>query len=167
MVEIAYIGLGSNLGDREQNLREAAHRMALIGGVELRRVSSLYYTEPVGNRPQPWYFNAVYEVETTLNPEDLLMKLQGIEADMGRQVGTHDEPRTIDLDILLFGIRLIRTDLLTVPHPRLPARRFVLEPLAEISGDLMCAGAGSTIAQLMRKLADAHKVIKKGPFHGH
>jgi 2-amino-4-hydroxy-6-hydroxymethyldihydropteridine diphosphokinase len=165
MVEIAYIGFGSNLGDREKNLREAASRMGRIGGIELRRASSLYYTEPVGGRPQPWYFNAVHEVKITLSPEELLTELQGIEAAMGRTRGAYDAPRIIDLDILLFGGRLIQTDLLTVPHPRLPARRFVLEPLAEISRDIVCTGADATVAELMRKLTDAHRVFKKGPFH--
>lgn len=164
-METAYISIGSNLGDREKNLREAASRMGRIRGTELRRASSLYYTEPVGGEPQPWYFNAVHEVGTALVPEELLTELQGIEAAMGRTRGVRTAPRIIDLDILLFGARLIRTDLLTVPHPQLPERRFVLEPLAEISKDIVCPGADGTVEELVRRLTDAHKVFKKGPFH--
>ncbi|MCX6338481.1 MAG: 2-amino-4-hydroxy-6-hydroxymethyldihydropteridine diphosphokinase [Candidatus Aureabacteria bacterium] len=165
MIETAYISIGSNLGDREKNLREAASRMGRIRGIELRRASSLYYTEPVGGEPQPWYFNAVQEVETALVPDELFRELQGIEAAMGRTRGARNAPRIIDLDILLFGARVIRSDLLTVPHPRLPGRRFVLDPLAEISKDIVCPGAGGTVEELVRRLTDTHKVFRKGPFH--
>jgi len=164
-METAYIGLGSNLGDREKNLREAASRLGRIRGTQLRRASSLYYTEPVGGQPQPWYFNAVQEVGTALVPEELLEELQKIEAAMGRTRGKRDASRIIDLDILIFGDRVIRSDPLTVPHPELPWRRFVLEPLAEISKDIVCPGAGGTVEELMRRLTDTHKVFKKGPFH--
>lgn len=167
MTQTAYIGIGSNLGDKESNLREAASRLSKIKGVALRRASSLYYTEPVGGAPQPWYCNVVQEVETILGPEDLLSELLDIEADMGRRRGDRNAPRIIDLDILMFGDRVIRTDFLTVPHPRLAVRRFVLEPLAEISGDIVCPGMGVTVAELLENLADTHKVLRKGPFHEH
>lgn len=167
MMETAYIGLGSNIGEREDNLREAAMRLSKIDGMTLLRASSLYYTEPVGSVPQPWYFNVVQEVETVLDPEDLLNELLKIEAEMGRKRGTHNTPRIIDLDILIFGDCVIRTDSLTVPHPHLPARRFVLEPLAEISEEIVCPGVGVTVAELLEKLTDTHKVLRKGPFHEH
>lgn len=165
MTQTAYIGIGSNIGDRESNLREAASRLSKVEGTTLRRASSLYYTEPVG-APQPWYFNAVQEVETTLGPEELFGELLRIEDEMGRRrSGLRNAPRIIDLDLLIFGECVIRTDFLTVPHPHLPARRFVLEPLAEISEELVCPGLGATVAELLERLTDPHKVLRKGAFH--
>ena len=166
-METAYIGIGSNIGDKENNLREAAAHISEIEGTVLHRGSSIYYTEPVGGAPEPWYFNAVQDVETVLDPEDILNELMNIEAEMGRSRGERNAPRVIDLDILLFGDCIISTDLLTVPHPRLPVRRFVLEPLAEISEELICPGMDVTVAELLEKLIDTHKVLRKGPFHEH
>ncbi|MEJ2745974.1 MAG: 2-amino-4-hydroxy-6-hydroxymethyldihydropteridine diphosphokinase, partial [bacterium] len=140
-MQTAYIGIGSNLGNKENNLRQAALRLSKLDGTELRRASSLYYTEPVGGIPQAWYFNVVQEVGTSLGPEELLDGLLKIEAEMGRKrSGLCDAPRIIDLDILIFGDCVIDTDSLTVPHPHLPVRRFVLEPLAEIAKELVCPG---------------------------
>jgi 2-amino-4-hydroxy-6-hydroxymethyldihydropteridine diphosphokinase len=163
----AYIGIGSNLGDKENNLREAASHLSKIDGMALLRASSLYYTEPVGGGPQPWYFNAVQEVETSLGPKELLNELMKIEAEMGRERGERNAPRVIDLDLLIFGDCVINTDSLTVPHPHLPVRRFVLEPLAEISEELVCPRTGVTMAELLQNLDDTHKVLRKGPFHEH
>jgi 2-amino-4-hydroxy-6-hydroxymethyldihydropteridine diphosphokinase len=168
MMQTAYIGIGSNLGDKEKNIREAALRLSKIDGMVLRRASSIYYTEPVGGVPQAWYFNVVQEVETVLGPKDLLNALLKIEAEMGRiRSGMCDAPRIIDLDILIFGDCVIRTDSLTLPHPHLSMRRFVLEPLAEISEELICPGMGATVAELLQNLTDSHKVLRKGPFHEH
>lgn len=167
-MKTAYIGIGSNLGDKENNLREAASRLSQIDGTALRRASSLYYTEPVGGAPQPWYFNAVQEVETSLGPEELLNELLRIEVEMGRiRSGLCDAPRIIDLDILIFGGCVIDTDSLTVPHPHLPVRRFVLEPLVEISEELVCPRTGITMAELLQNLDDTHKVLRKGSFYEH
>ncbi|MEK6609076.1 MAG: 2-amino-4-hydroxy-6-hydroxymethyldihydropteridine diphosphokinase [Myxococcota bacterium] len=130
----AYVGLGSNLGDRFANLRAA--RRALDAPPELRAIacSSIYETEPV-DAPPPSYLNAVCAVETTLEPETLLARLLAIEASLGRTRSAAGAPRTIDLDLLLYGERAIATPTLRVPHPRLHARAFALVPLLEIAPD--------------------------------
>ena len=107
-----------------------------LGGVDVKRVSSVYETEPVGFRAQPWFLNTVVEAETALFPLQLLDRIQDIEIRMGRRRLLHQGPRTIDIDILLYGNFRIEAARLTVPHPRMAERRFVLEPLAELSPDL-------------------------------
>jgi 2-amino-4-hydroxy-6-hydroxymethyldihydropteridine diphosphokinase len=154
----AYIGLGSNLGVPERNLREAVERIAGIPGVRVGKISPVYRTEPVGGPPQPRYLNAAIGIETSLGPAALLRALRGIEGAMGRARGARNSSRTIDLDILLFGRRVIRTPRLTVPHPRLHERRFALAPLAEIAGSVVHPGAGKTIAALLAGLKDTHGV---------
>lgn len=133
MVE-AHIGLGSNLGDRRKNLRYALDR--LREHCDIKKVSSLYETEPVDCPSPESYLNAVALVETELPPHDLMSLLLAIEAERGRVRQTRNEARTLDLDILLYGQDVIEQDGLTVPHPRLHERAFVLVPLAEISPDL-------------------------------
>jgi 2-amino-4-hydroxy-6-hydroxymethyldihydropteridine diphosphokinase len=161
-LETAYIGLGSNLGDREGNLGEAVARVAAIERTKLRKVSSLYYAEPVGGPPQAWYCNAAMELETSLSPEGILGALQGIEAAMGRVRTVPDGPRIIDLDILLFGSRVIESGALVVPHPRLCARRFVLEPLAEIAAGVVHPLEGVTVAELRERIGEGQRVLRKG-----
>lgn len=141
---IAYVGLGSNLGDRKLHLDEAVRRLGA------RRVSSYRETDPVGRTDQPKFLNAVAEVDTTLGPEALLDRLLEIERDLGRVRGERWGPRTIDLDLLLYGDRVIRTPRLTVPHPRMTERRFVLEPIAELAPDLIVPGTGRTVAALLQ-----------------
>jgi 2-amino-4-hydroxy-6-hydroxymethyldihydropteridine diphosphokinase len=139
----AYIGLGSNLGDREQSIRRAAE---LIGA---RRVSTIRETEPWGIEDQPFFLNAVAELETDLPPRRLLDRLLVVERKLGR---TRDSarfgPRTIDLDLLLYGDESIDRPGLQVPHPRLHERRFVLEPLAELEPSLVVPGRGPVSALL-------------------
>lgn len=132
--KMVYISLGSNLGDREQNLRTAIERIGKLG--EVKAVSSIYETEPVEYTAQPWFLNAAAALETELMPRQLMSSLLAIEQDMGRRRTVAKGPRAIDLDILLFGNSVIETPQLTVPHPAMHERRFVLEPLAEIAPDV-------------------------------
>lgn len=132
---LAYIGLGTNLGDRELNLRRALVRLEALGPV---RASSFRETDPVGVTDQPKFLNAAAELATDLPPRELLERLLEIERELGRDRATERRwgPRVIDLDLLLFGEEAINEPGLTVPHPRLADRRFVLEPLCELNEDL-------------------------------
>jgi len=134
-MSLAYLGLGSNLGDRRGNLRQAVELLAQVPGVVVRRRSSLYENPPVGYEAQPDFLNAVVEIETSLSPRALLEALQAIENRLGRERTIRWGPRTMDLDLLLFeGVRLDEEGL-TLPHPRLCERAFVLVPLAELAPD--------------------------------
>jgi 2-amino-4-hydroxy-6-hydroxymethyldihydropteridine diphosphokinase len=134
-MKTVYLSLGSNLGDREGYLRRAIARIG-AAGVRVLRVSSLYETEPLEVRDQPRFLNLVVEAETELFPKQLLARLLKIELDLGRRRGQPKGPRSIDIDILLYGRSVIESAELTVPHLRLAERRFVLEPLAELAPDL-------------------------------
>ena len=131
-----FVGLGSNLGDREGNLREAVARLREIGAV---RLSTLRDTDPVGVVDQPNFLNAVAELSSELPARELLDRLLEIERELGRDRGKEERwgPRTIDLDLLLYGDEVIEEPGLTLPHPRLAERRFVLEPLHELAPDLV------------------------------
>ena len=129
---VAFIGLGANLGDLAAALRDAADRIAALPGTRVLRQSSMYRTAPVG-AGGPDYLNAVIEVETTLSAHELLAAMQGIENAAGRERPYLNAPRTLDLDLLLYGDEQIATTTLTVPHPRMVERAFVLVPLAEIA----------------------------------
>ena len=130
---LAYLGLGSNLGDRRANIDDAVRRLGETRGVTVTKVSSIYETKPVGGREQPDFLNAACEVATELSPRELLREAQRIEREMGRVRTVRWGPRNIDIDILLCGDAVIDEGDLTVPHPRLAAREFVLRPLAEIA----------------------------------
>jgi 2-amino-4-hydroxy-6-hydroxymethyldihydropteridine diphosphokinase len=148
----AYVGLGSNLGDREATLRAALHALAEAPGVTQVTVSAIRETEPVGYREQPSFLNAAAAVETELGPRDLLDLLLRIERDLGRtRDGPRFGPRTIDLDLLLYGSERVEEPGLTVPHPRLHERLFVLEPLAELDSSLEVPGKG-TVSTLIAGL---------------
>jgi len=137
-VTTAYVGLGSNLGDRDRLIREAA---VLIGAL---RLSTVIETEPWGHENQPMFLNAVAELETPLTPRQLLDHLLDVERRLGRErIGPQWGPRTIDLDLLLFGDETIDQPGLVVPHPRLTEREFVLKPLAELVPTLKIPGAGT------------------------
>jgi len=152
-LKTVYIGLGSNLGDRADNLRKARERIEL-SGVRVRRGSSLYETEPREMLDQPWFLNQVIETETTLFPRQLLARLLMIERELGRMRFTPKGPRTIDLDILLFGNAVIHAAGLEIPHPRLSERRFVLEPLAELVPDLRPPRGRRTVREMLAEVMD-------------
>jgi 2-amino-4-hydroxy-6-hydroxymethyldihydropteridine diphosphokinase len=139
----AYVGLGANLGDRERTLREALEALAAEDGVEVVAVSTVRETEPVGVGEQPLFLNGAAELGTTLTARELLEVLLAVEQRFGRvrAPGEHG-PRTLDLDLLLYGDEVIEEPGLTVPHPRLHERRFVLEPLAELAPGLVVPGRG-------------------------
>ena len=157
----AYIGLGANLGAAEVTLNRALARIADARGVNSLRSSSFYTSAPVGLIDQPDYINAVAEVETSLTPRALLALLHSIERDLGRERTVRFGPRTCDLDLLLFGEEVIDDHTLTVPHPRMHERRFVLDPLVELTptlilpnGVLAVAALADTSDQDVAKLRD-------------
>jgi len=139
----AYVGLGANLGDRERTLREALDTLAGEDGIEVLGVSTLRETEPVGVGEQPLFLNGAAALETTLTARELLDRLLAVEQRFGRvRIPDEHGPRTLDLDLLLYGDDAIEEPGLTVPHPRLHERRFVLEPLAELAPGLLVPGRG-------------------------
>ena len=156
-----YIALGTNVGEREANLLQAL-RLLPESGVHIRRVSSIYETEPVDYLDQEWFLNAVLEGQTELDALDLLSALRVIEARMGSKKAFAKGPRKIDLDILLYGNETIDTPELQVPHPRMLERKFVLIPLAEIAPNLRHPSWKSGVAHLLAASAD-HSAVKK--FH--
>ena len=149
---VAYIALGSNVGQREQTLMEAVQSLGTHGEIAVAGLSQWLRTEPVGGpEDQPWYLNGVVRIETTLMAESLLDVMQEIETDLGRDRRREVRwgPRTCDLDLLLFGDDIIDTPDLIVPHPRLAERRFVLEPLAQLACDLVVPGGELSVAELL------------------
>jgi 2-amino-4-hydroxy-6-hydroxymethyldihydropteridine diphosphokinase len=144
-----YLSLGTNLGDREENLRAAIAKLAEIGNVIA--VSSFYETEPVDVGAQPWFLNCAVKFETEKMPRQLISSILSLEQSMGRQRRQNKSPRTIDIDVLLFGSSIIEIPSLTIPHPRLHQRRFVLEPLTEIAPDVR----HPVFKRTMRELRDA------------
>jgi 2-amino-4-hydroxy-6-hydroxymethyldihydropteridine diphosphokinase len=146
----AYVGLGANLGPREATLLRAVDLIADVPGVEVLELSTLSETAPVGVEDQPDFLNAALALETTLSPRDLLDALLSVERELGRirVDGERWGPRTIDLDLLLYGAEKLDEPGLTVPHPRLHERRFALEPLAELDPELEIPGRGRVSAVL-------------------
>jgi 2-amino-4-hydroxy-6-hydroxymethyldihydropteridine diphosphokinase len=161
MKQIAYLSLGSNLGSREQNLREAIRRASTLG--RMVAVSSFYQTEPVEFTDQPWFLNCVIALETATQPAQLMAELLRIEQDMGRQRVLKKGPRSIDIDILLFGGAVVNTPELTIPHPEMTRRRFVLKPLAEIAPELLHPVSQKTVTLLLAELAPGQRVQKYEP----
>ena len=144
----AYVALGANLGDARATVRAAFAALDALADCRLQAASSLYRTAPVGLLDQPDFINAVAALDTTLAPETLLDALLGLEAHFGRIRGERNGPRTLDLDLLLYADQVIDTPRLTLPHPRLHLRAFVLQPLAEIAPNLRLPGRGSVAAWL-------------------
>ena len=158
----AYIGVGANLGDPAAQVRGALEALASLGPL---RASSLYRSEPLGDPAQPWYVNAVAELQTELAPAELLARLQALEARAGRPApGTagraSQAPRLLDLDLLLFGDLQSGDSSLRLPHPGLALRRFVLEPLAELAPATLVPGSGRPVRELLAELEDPLRVEK-------
>ncbi len=158
MPVIAYIGIGSNRGDKKAHCLDAIESLGGAGRVVRR--SSLYATEPVGFRDQEDFINAVAAVETLLSPQQLLASCTAIEDRMGRTRTLRWGPRTIDLDILLYGSETVNLPGLVIPHPLLAMRRFVLAPLAEIAPDAVHPVLNKSMLQLLRELKDPARVVK-------
>jgi 2-amino-4-hydroxy-6-hydroxymethyldihydropteridine diphosphokinase len=150
-LKTVYLGLGSNLGDREATLRSAVRELE-HAGIQILRLSSFYETEPQGYAAQPWFLNAVAEARTELFPRQLLHRAQAIERALGRKRSFPNAPRTIDIDILLFGNFIIHAPGLEVPHPRYRERRFVLAPLAELAPDLRDPVTKQTAREMLAAL---------------
>jgi 2-amino-4-hydroxy-6-hydroxymethyldihydropteridine diphosphokinase len=158
MSVIAYLSLGSNIGDRHSNLREAIRRLESLGRVV--SVSSFYDTEPVEVSDQAWFLNCVVALETGSKPGQLMSELLRIEKEMGRQRIQTKGPRSIDIDILLFGDAVVNTPELTIPHPAMARRRFVLEPLTEIAPELRHPLLGKTVRELLAEVSSGQRVEK-------
>jgi 2-amino-4-hydroxy-6-hydroxymethyldihydropteridine diphosphokinase len=147
----AFVGLGANLGPREETLRRAVELLQATDGVEVLAASGLHETDPVGFVDQPRFLNGAVAVETTLAPRELLGVLLEIERSLGRVRGERWGPRTVDLDLLLYGSSIVDEPGLHVPHPRLHERRFALEPLAELNPELEVPGRGK-VSELLTAL---------------
>ncbi len=156
---ICYIGIGSNLGNALKNCRNAVENLGACKGIEVTRVSSFYETEPVGIVNQNYFVNAAAEIRTVLSARKLLQELQNIEKDMGRRREVKGGPRIIDLDLLFYGHDLIQETDLEVPHPEIHKRRFVLEPLDELTSYLIHPVFCISIRGLKERLTD-DKIIK-------
>lgn len=150
----AYLGLGSNEGDSRANILAAIEKLKRSGTVE--KVASFYKTEPIGFAEQPWFVNCALILETELPPEELLVEAKRIEQELGRVPAAPNGPRAIDVDILLYEGLVVKTDSLTIPHPRLDERRFVLAPLSEIAPQAVHPVLEKTIAELLTSTNDAH-----------
>jgi len=146
-----YLGLGSNLGDRQQMLAQALAHLSQKVAVEV--VSSIYETKPQYLTDQPMFLNAACRISTSLRPHQLLTLIKGIESKLGRLPDSHNKPRPIDIDILLYDDLIIQGQTLTIPHPLMMERAFVLIPLAEIAPDLVHPVVGQTIGQFAKKVS--------------
>ncbi len=147
-----FLSLGSNLGDRAENLSRARHELG-DAEVQILAQSSLYETEPQGLANQPWFLNQVVEAATDLFPRQLLWRVKKIEQIMGRQAAVRNGPRVIDIDILLFGNAVVNTPDLVIPHSGLAERRFVLAPLAELTHDLRHPVTRLTAKEMLSKIS--------------
>jgi 2-amino-4-hydroxy-6-hydroxymethyldihydropteridine diphosphokinase len=154
-----FLSLGSNLGDRMANIRNALEQLAEVG-VAIRRVSSFYKTEPMDFRPQAWFVNCVAEAETHLMPMQLLKAVKAVERALGRRAGVAKRPRAIDIDILLYESVVVRSAALIIPHERMAERRFVLLPLRELAGNIRHPVTKRTVYEMLAEAGDASQVVK-------
>ena len=160
MTHKALIGIGSNLGSPAENCKSAISLLCESDSISLLKQSALYQSEPIGKKNQPWFVNAAIEIQTTLSPESLLKTLLNIEQQMGRTRSEKWGPRIIDLDILDYEGRIINSKPLTLPHPEMLNRRFVLEPLSEISSSVIHPVKKKSIQSLLNELPKI-PVVKK------
>jgi len=158
MPNLVYLSLGSNVGDRDTQLRDAQARLGALGRVAA--VSSVYETEPVEFTEQAWFLNCVLALETILTPQQLMSAILRIEQEMGRRRTQNKGPRSIDIDILLFGNEIIELKDLTIPHPAMHQRRFVLGPLAEIAPEVIHPILKMTIRELLDALPPGQAIRK-------
>lgn len=155
-----FLGLGSNLGERGKNLASALAELKRLSGTTVVWASSVYESEPYGRKDQPHFLNAAVELETTLAPAELLARLKELERRLGRTDQERWAPRIIDLDILVYDGLVVEDENVTVPHPELTKRRFVLVPLREIAPDLVHPISGLTIAELAATCQDTGRIVK-------
>jgi 2-amino-4-hydroxy-6-hydroxymethyldihydropteridine diphosphokinase len=158
MDDVVYLSLGSNLGDRGRNLREAIRALEGVG--QVKAVSSFYETEPVDFADQAWFLNCAVAMESCLRPEQMMAELLRMERKMGRERIQSKGPRTIDIDILLFGQRIVDGPDLKIPHPAMHRRRFVLAPLADIAAEARHPVRNRTVGQLLAELPEGQTVRK-------
>lgn len=159
-MSIVFIGLGSNTGDKIENIKKAIEELGKVPENKVVDVSTLYRTEPVGGVDQDWFVNAVAELETTLSPRELLNTLLDIERDLGRIRDVKWGPRTIDLDILLYDDLIMDEEGLSIPHPLLQERGFVLVPMAEIAPKVMHPRLKKDMSEIMKSIHDNKKIEK-------
>lgn len=164
-MSLAYLGMGSNLGLREEQLKRAMGKIASLPQTEILDFSSLYETEPVGVKNQPWFLNLVLIIQTAAPPEELLHQLKEIESRMGRGKGRRWSPRPIDLDILLYDNLIFDSPRLVIPHPRMHQRLFVLLPLAELVPQLKHPILGRNMEQLAEGLSQREAVRRRGKLY--
>ena len=158
-MKTAYVGIGSNIGDRHQNCLKATQMMREIPGSELLAISGWYLTRPVGVVGQEWYVNGVASLWTSVSARELLGHLFRIESHMGRVRSERWDPRIIDLDILLFGNDIIDSKDLKVPHPLMHIRRFVLVPLAQLAPNMIHPSLGLAITELLKRLPEDDREV--------
>ena len=159
-MHLAYIGFGSNIGDRLGHIQNAIHALSKTEGIALQKISSIYKTDPVGYEAQAQFLNGVAAIHTNLPPLSLLHTLKNIETAIGRQHRIRWGPREIDLDILIYGDMCLQSEKLVIPHPEMHRRRFVLVPLAEIAPDVVHPIFQETIQTLLERLEDDKSALK-------
>ena len=155
MLTLAYVGVGSNLGDRKHTIHEAERRLASNPEIHFLRSAPLYETDPLGGPPQGRYLNTVWELETALNAQEFMTLLLSVESHLGRKRFERNGPRSIDLDLLFFGDQVIREETLTVPHPRLHERWFVLKPLWDLRSDLIHPVFKKSVCELLDEVNES------------
>ena len=160
-MKTAYIGIGSNMGDKQYNCIKAVDMIGQISGCELTGRSDWYLTRPVGVNGQDWYVNGVISIATPMSAQDLLDRLMTIEADMGRVRRRRWESRIIDLDILIFGEEIMDERDLKIPHPFMHLRKFVLAPMVQLEPGLIHPSFGVTMAELLREMPKDGQVVTR------